>query len=334
MSGSTGSTLFFEPEELLPAAWSGLAAGPLHTFNPGIERSADGNWLLSYRVVGADGRRRIGICRLDRHYRLIPGTAAALSDGFVFRAPNSYPTVVLDWFADPRLLRLQDKLFVYWNSGWHEPRNHQFLHEIDEATLRPIGTARELVLAGAERRKLEKNWMLFGQAGRTLAVYSAQPQRVLECDLGGSGDIPCREIANTDWAAPEYPACHGGLRGGAPPRLAGELFWSFCHTVHDGPEGYCYRPAVYAFHATPPYAPAATPVASLDLTRGPLPVRRHPRLNPAVDEVVYPCGAVRDGRDWVVSWGLNDERCAISILPQSLVEAAVVPWHAPRERRC
>ena len=48
---------------------------------------------------------------------------------------------VLPWtrFADPRLYRLAGRLFVYWNSGWHEPQNHQFLQELDPVSLRPVG---------------------------------------------------------------------------------------------------------------------------------------------------------------------------------------------------
>ncbi|MFM9031026.1 MAG: hypothetical protein ACKOTF_10165 [Opitutaceae bacterium] len=323
MNGSILRQILFDPQELLPEVWSKLAAGPLHTFNPGLERSADGNWILAYRVVAADGRRRIGICRLDHDFRIIPGSASPLSDTLVFQQPKTYPAVALEWFADPRLLRLKGRLFVYWNSGWHEPRNHQFLQEIDETTLHPIGNARELVLAGTERRKLEKNWMLFEHAGRALAVYSVQPHRVLECDLDGAGDIFCREIAAVEWSPQTYPACHGGLRGGAPPREADGLLWSFCHTVHDGPDGYDYRAAVYAFRSEPPFAPALSPIRPIQLWNDALPARRHPRLNPAVADVIYPCGAQRDGANWVVTWGLNDERCALSVLPQAALTAAV-----------
>lgn len=316
--------LLFEPEELLPEAWRHLDSGPLNTFNPGLERSADGTWILAYRVVGADGRRRIGICRLDARFRVITGSIRALSDELVFRRPNSYPQVTLEWFADPRLVRLRGRLFVYWNSGWHEPCNHQFIQEVDETHLRPLGTARELLLVGAERRKLEKNWMLFEHGGRVLLIYSVQPHRVLECELTGTGDIACREIASAEWIPESYPACHGGLRGGAPPQLAEGRLWSICHTVHDGPEGYVYRAAAYAFSPAAPFAPILAPVTPLTLHRGPLPARRHPPLNPAVAEVIYPCGVQRTKDEWVVTWGLNDERCALTLLAHSALVATTV----------
>lgn len=315
-------TLFLDPEALVPAAWRTPGSPDLPpVFNPGL--LADGNgWILACRVVTGDGARRIAFCRLGPDFTPLPGTAFPFSDHVRF-PERIEDKVARTWFADPRLYRLGLRTFVYWNSGWHEPRNHQFLQEIDESTLRPIGTARELLLNGAERRKLEKNWMLFEQDGRTLAVYSVQPHRVLACDWEGSGDIGCRDISMLDWTPAEYPACHGGLRGGAPPQPGEGALWSFCHTVHDGPEGYVYRATAYAFRPEYPFAPAQGPARAITLWSGPLPARRHARLNPAVAEVVYPCGLKRDSGNWVVSWGLNDERCALTVLTHESVTAAM-----------
>jgi hypothetical protein len=91
--------------------------------------------------------------------------------------------------------------------------------------------------------------------------------------------------------------------------------------VHDGPNGYCYRAGVYGFSEGPAFAPWAEPVKPLALGAGA--GRLHPRLNPAVDEVIYPCGAAIEGDRWLVSHGLNDEQCAISIIPHAAVRAHV-----------
>jgi predicted GH43/DUF377 family glycosyl hydrolase len=42
-------------------------------------------------------------------------------------------------------------------------------------------------------------------------------------------------------------------------------------------------------------------------------------LNTAVGEVIYPCGAARDGARWMISHGINDEYCAISIVSHAAV---------------
>ncbi|MDP3071578.1 MAG: hypothetical protein Q8N18_14910 [Opitutaceae bacterium] len=325
MSATPAECIVFDAAALLPETWAKFpAAGPVRAFNPGLLRDGDG-WIFAYRVVGPDGRRRIGICRLDGAFRVVPGSQQPLTDRVRFRRGADYPAVATTWFADPRLYRLGARVFVYWNSGWHEPWNHQFLQELDPRSLEPLGLARELLLRG-ERQKLEKNWTLFaGTDGRILATYSITPHRVLELTLEGHGDITCVEIARTDWTPAAYPRCHGGLRGGAPPVLAEGKLWSFCHSVHDGDDGYRYAAAVFACEATAPFAPAWQPAEPLALGNPFGAERAHGRLNPAVGEVIYPCGAARDGTRWVVSHGINDEHCAISFVEHATVLATLRP---------
>jgi predicted GH43/DUF377 family glycosyl hydrolase len=325
MSTAPAECIVFEAATLLPEAWAKFSAqGPVRCFNPGLVRDGDG-WLFAYRVVGPDGLRRIGICRLDAALRVVPGSPVPFSDRVRFRRGAEYPEVATKWFADPRLHRLGGRLLIYWNSGWHEPRNHQFVQELDPVSLTPRGPARELLLQG-ERRKLEKNWTLFTAGGERIhAVYSIMPHRVLELSLAGEGDIVCAEIARTEWAPADYPACHGGLRGGAPPVAAEGRLWSFCHSVHDGADGYRYAAAAYACDAQAPFAPVLGPRVPLALGHPAAAVRTHARLNPAVGEVIYPCGAARDGARWIVSHGINDEHCALSLVDHAAVLATLRP---------
>jgi predicted GH43/DUF377 family glycosyl hydrolase len=309
---SEANGVIFAAKELAPPEWSlALGDGPVRTFNPALLREP-GGWLLAARVVGTDGARRIALCRLDDALRVQSGSHLPLSDLVSFRLPADAPAEATRWFADPRLYRFGERVFIYWNSGWHEPRNYQFLQELDRTTLRPIGPARELALRG-ERRKLEKNWMLFATpGGRLRAIYSVLPHVVLEFSLEGDGDILFEEIARTEWMHSGYPASHGGLRGGAPPVLVGDRFWSICHSVHDAGDGYRYAAAAYSFSPDDRFAPADAPTQPLSLWN-PLGGRRvHARLNPAVGEVIYPCGAVHEGARWWISYGINDEQCAIS----------------------
>ena len=314
MKAALREGVVFPAARLLPPAWRHfVSAGPLRAFNPGLLRDGDG-WLFAYRIVGADLVRRIGLCRLDRALDIVDDTAVPLSDLVQFPAGNNYPEIATRWFADPRLYRLAGRLFVYWNSGWHEPRNHQFLQELDPATRRPMAHPRELVLRG-ERRTLEKNWTLFEAvdgSGRLFAIYSVSPHRVLEFALHGAGDIEFTDFASTEWSPDTLPPGHGGLRGGAPPFFSEGCFWSICHRVHDAPHGHRYAAAAYRFSAHAPFAPVDQPVATLELGNPFGGRRSYPRLNPAVGEVIYPCGAARDGPRWLISHGINDEHCAIS----------------------
>jgi hypothetical protein len=329
MSNPASECLVFAAPALLPSAWRHFPAlGPVRTFNPGLLRDGDG-WLFAYRVVGVDGRRRIGLCRLDGALRIVEDSLLPLSDYIRFKAGNRYSAVATQWFADPRLYRLRGRVFLYWNSGWHEPRNWQFLQELDGATLKPRGHPRELVLQGGERQKLEKNWTFFEAADGTLySIYSITPHRVLRFSVAGEDDIYFEEVARIDWSIEGYPPHHGGLRGGTPAVLYSGAYWAFCHSVHDGRDGYRYAGAAYGFQSSPPFAPVWRPKRPLSLG-GPFKSRRlHARLNPAVDEVIYPCGAAHDGTRWLVSHGINDEQCALSILSHAEVLATLEPARA------
>lgn len=316
--------LFLLPsEELTPPAWLvPAAAGPVRCFNPGLLPDGDG-WLVASRVVGPDGARRVSLSRLDSSFGVVPGSAVPLSDLVRFRPGALLDERARGWFADPRLYRISGRTWLSWNSGWHAPLNHQYLVEIDPASLRPSGPARELLLEGP-RRPIEKNWTLFGEE-RTFAVYAVSPHRVLSLSLDGEDDVLLRTASETAWDPGLFPGLHGELRGGAPPQRDGESWTSFCHSV-GGPEGsYRYVPSAYRFGAVPPFAPTHAPRTRVPLPNPFGPARAHPRLNPVVEEVLYPSGAARVRGGWVVSYGINDELCAVARLGAEEVAATLEP---------
>jgi predicted GH43/DUF377 family glycosyl hydrolase len=313
----------FDSKALLPAEWRHFAAqGPVRAFNPGLLRDGDG-WIFAYRIVGPDLLRRIALCRLDRHLQIVDGSQRAFTDHIRFPVSFHYAEPAKIWFADPRLFRLAGRLFVYWNSGWHDPFNYQFIQEIDPRDFQPIGYPRELNLLG-QRQRLEKNWTMFGD-GPFYAVYSITPHRILQFSLEGERVIDCAEVASRPWDNERYARAYGDLRGGAVPQRVGDHYYSFCHSVHAAPEGYRYVPAVYRFSATLPFV--ATDAPSRPLVLGnPFGAKRvYEKLNPAVSEVLYPCGAAHDRDRWLVSYGINDEHCAVAAIPDTAVSATVYP---------
>lgn len=308
----------FRSEELVPEAWQ-VHGADVWTFNPAILRDGDG-WIMAYRVVIAgDLRRRIAMCRLSDDFAVQGSSVIVFSDLVRFAPEAPISGQATTWFADPRLYRLGGRHFLYWNSGWHEPANHQFLQEFDPETLRPVGRPREMTLSG--RRALEKNWMLFGD-GPFHAVYSVDPHRVLEFELCGNGPMEFREAATVSHGG-GYARLHGGLRGGAPPQKAGDSYISFCHSIHGEPGDYRYEIAAYRFEASPPFRPAAMPTGPVGLPAEFRPPRTLPKLNSAVGQVLYPAGAQLVERDWVLSYGLNDERCCIVVIPEADVAATM-----------
>lgn len=316
----------FSSAALVPEEWRELAAvGPVRAFNPAL--LADGNgWIFAYRMVAADGRRRIALCRLDASLQVVAGSPSPLSDYFQFDQRVDYPEVVRHWFADPRLYRFRGRVFIYWNSGWHEPQNEQFLHELEPVSLRPIGRARPFRLAHGSRQTLEKNWTLFAtDEGQLCAIYSVTPHRVLRFTLEDGKEVVFDEVDTTEWSLAGYPRSYGGLRGGTPPVRYGGGYVSIGHSVHDGAAGYRYVAAAYRFSPEQPFRPTHRPAAPLPLYNPYGAERVYPSLNPAVGEVVYPCGAVVDGERCLVSHGINDEHCAVSILPVGALGNFVTP---------
>jgi hypothetical protein len=312
----------FEPKDLLPEAWASFGdSGPVRIFNPGILRDKEG-WIFAYRVVGPDSLRRIGVCRLDSGFKPVPGSQVPFTDLVKFTPEAGYSERTMNWFADPRLFRALGRIWLYWNSGWHEPMNHQFVQELDGADLRPVGLPRELVLRG-ERRALEKNWMFFGDDS-TYVVHSVCPHRILEASWAAEDRVECSEIVSTRWDSGSFSAMYGDLRGGAPPQRVGEDCFSIGHAVAGTPGEYSYVAAVYRFSAVFPFAPNSAPRKPIELPNPFGGNRIFPKLNPAVGRVIYPCGAAFDGGQWIVSYGINDERCAIAAISHDEILASLL----------
>jgi hypothetical protein len=305
-------TIVFDNSTLLPETWrTSEAERSARIFNPGLLRDGSG-WLLAYRVVTEPSlKRRIAVCRLDEQFRVLTGSQLPLSDWLAVERVDGIAPEATDWFADPRLYRLSGRIFLYWNSGWHEPQNHQFLQELDANTLRPLGKPRELLLSG--RQKLEKNWALFEHDG-IHAIYSINPHRVLKVPTEGDGPIQCADATLPLPNAGGFAQSHGGLRGGAPPQRIHDHFYSFCHSIEDGASGYKYVASVYRFAAKFPFAPTDMPREPLSLYVPASARRSLPKLNVAVGEVVYPSGAAFVNGGWAVSFGVDDERCAIAVI--------------------
>src|SRR5580704_6784463 len=89
--------VIFSVPDLLPDQWADLAnCGPVRMFNPGLLKNGAG-WLLAYRVVGPDRRRRIGACYLDREFRVVPESRVPLSDKIVFTPDDGYSERASTW---------------------------------------------------------------------------------------------------------------------------------------------------------------------------------------------------------------------------------------------
>jgi predicted GH43/DUF377 family glycosyl hydrolase len=299
----------FNMQDLIPREWKHVPA-PVRVFNPTLIRN-NSHWIMAYRLVGEDQKRRIALCSLNDNFEVVVNSTVAFSDYI--------SGVNRDWFADPRLYKLKDKFYIYWNTGWHEPRNYQYLQAIDPVTYLPMGSVFEMNVK-VNQNPLEKNWMLFGDS-LEYTVYSINPHRILSSNMSENGSS-MEDLCTTTWDNLDFEKKSGKLRGGAPPQLIAGEYFSICHTVTGTENNYIYSAACYSFSAVYPFKPTRKPSSSLLLPNPKRGSREYPKLNAAVGEVIYPCGAIYENGLWYISYGINDETCAIAILEHEVLLAS------------
>lgn len=100
--------------------------------------------------------------------------------------------------ADPKLVRIDGKRWVTFNSGWSDSSNDLYLLRVDPTLGSPVCCHVD------GRRAIEKNWAFFEHAGRLRALYSLSPAIVLDAALpDGSTDVCFVPMAGTLDAATE-----------------------------------------------------------------------------------------------------------------------------------
>lgn len=310
----------YDAAELTPEAWR--SGGAARAFNPTITE-IDGGYALAYRVVQVDSdHRRIATARLDSDLALVPGSVTPLSDEIAFADPD-LPERSLVWHADPVYLRLKGRLYLVWNDGATRPSNHQFIAPMTDDGQHFTGPAKEITTL--ERRDLEKNWTLFESDGQVYATYSYRPHRVLRVDLDSPDTVIRATPAYASNFLSDYEKYFGILRGGTQPVRVGDSFLTMAHTSFKLPEGRVYRGVLVEFEAAAPFRVRRISKAPFDLPSHVGAEFAHAKLNPDVHEVIYPRGLVRRGDEWIVSYGLNDEECAITVVPAAAFEADLAP---------
>jgi predicted GH43/DUF377 family glycosyl hydrolase len=272
-----------------------------------------------------DDLRRIATAVLDENFQIIPGSATPFSDHIEFALPDVLEDASRTWFADPRYFHLANRLWMMWNNGHVDGVNRQFLIEVTEDGLKPVGKAREILMTGA-RRKTEKNWSLFEDSHGIWAVYSMTPHRILHVDMSSDSVITCRLAAESNWTA-KYSQIYGALRGGAQPIRVGSQFLNVVHSSYLMPEGREYVAAVYQFESQYPFEPVqelVTPIFVPDVLKKSEVENLHD-LNPGTSRVVYPSGFVLRGDEVIMSVGINDHEMGIARTSLSLIQTESAP---------
>jgi predicted GH43/DUF377 family glycosyl hydrolase len=167
----------------------------------------------------------------------------------------------------------------------------------------------------------EKNWAFFEDSDRLYAVYSAAGEHEV-IELSGAS-------CTTVHRAPA-PVWHWGeVRGGTPPiRMADGNFLSIFHSslpTETPPHFVRYFGAAYSFEGKPPFKPLGISMAPLMSGSEEDGHQVDPRYVEGWKPfVVFPCGIVEKGENYLVSLGVNDWQCAVARIPKARIQLGPV----------
>lgn len=280
---------------------------PGKRFNTSIVAEGDG-YILAYRT-GWKGSE-INLIRLDAYF-------APVGDSWQLSLSHSRANYGRE---DPRLFWHNDRVHVAYigvtsNSG-------KVATSVLYARLTEDLQVEEVFYPHLpERHMWEKNWSMFSHGGTLYATYAIAPHRILRID-GNHAEFAYESIMPAPW--------HGGeMRGGASPILIGNEFW---HVFHDrimvaGVK--TYRAGIYTFTNKPPFRVQrfiAEPIMVADGATRP---------GDQYCACVFPCGAVVDGDDLVISSGVHDrwtelQRFSIADLESRMRRIGPPAWWAMR----
>ena len=272
-------------------------------FNPGLVDKPDGRWLVARKSKHMNSLMAF---RLKGDRTVGPGVPIKI----VARQADEH-------FEDPRVFYHAGRMWLsccnfMWGPVWTGA--HQILCEIsnDWQMIR----RHDVVYGGngnhvAANHRWEKNWLWFFHDGKAHMIYTVLPHVVVEFDAKLNA---VRQYVTDAKSKISWP--FGDPRGGTPPVLIGDEYWTFFHSSSDWKEMVSrrYHMGCYTFDAKPPFA--LKRYTQLPILSG----SQHDRFAHPKPLVVFPCGAcLRDGV-WQISMGVNDLDCALIEIPHSELE--------------
>lgn len=270
-------------------------------FNPGLVRDGSGQlWLLSRKSV----RNKAG--KLDSNL-----LASKLTEDMriISSIDVRIPKTRFEQQEDPRVIWANNRFYVTF-CGWN--RKPKLMPKqvvaIFDAQWKSLGTFQPQFgnnFTGSPG--CEKNWAMFGHEGKFHFIYQFKPHLILRVE---------GEVGLTEFASDPKPSWgYGEIRGGTPPVRVGSEYLTFFHSSIPWRNGQRrYYMGAYTFSAEAPFR-------VLRMTNEPLLIgsENETRINGG-PPVVFPCGAVIDRDEWLVTYGINDEACGWIRIPMKDLE--------------
>lgn len=281
-------------------------------YNAGLTRSPGSLTLLTRRWLRDQrGIWKSDLVRWNLSRDLHPTDPQALT----FTPRDPFAT-----YEDPRIVTFEGRHWVsycVWRQG-RLFRSHQALSSFNPAwqhlsTLNvPYGGNGWNTCSGTGH---EKNWVWFNHDGVWHFVYLAHPHTVVRVDSPSqlTEYVPPPKVKEMPWP-------YGEIHGGTPPVRVKDEYVTFFHSslAWKGRKK-CYYAGAYAFSARHPFAMTR-------LTRSPL--LRGSDKDPRTlggPLCVFPCGAVLEDGEWLLSMGVNDEATAWARIPHADLDKLMKP---------
>jgi hypothetical protein len=347
----------FDGNGLVPAAWQREQPDVAYfVFNPALY-PAPGGWVLVYRVVAPRyAANRIAACRLDASLKMVAGSVVPLSDTLIGVnqgigdprlvqhgertyllycrfAPISH-LYLTELDMDTLAAKGASRLLALPARQRHERNWMLFSHDGDLLAVYTISphVILRLDLAGQAEVACERIFTTHWNVGAYTRRYGEMRGGTSPVRVGDSYYAFFHSSCFTGWVHPLVRRVRRRLGGQSPEggqlRGDGQSTSNVIHKLHRLYTRYFvrlrYSGGFYGFSARPPFAPTCCAETPVLVPEDESPAFRTDRLRPIARQVVFPTGAaLGENGQWLVAYGVHDERCKIRSLD-----------HAALLRRC
>jgi predicted GH43/DUF377 family glycosyl hydrolase len=251
-----------------------------------------------------------------------------ISQPEVFELPF-YNPVLPSKQQDPRLLAIDDRLFVVYNNILenviHREIRRMFIAELYYDGKNFTASEPECLchFEGSNDMRYEKNWVPFEYNGELLLAYSIAPHRIVRPIRGLK---TCEDIATSigkvkwDW---------GPISGGTQAVLDGDRYLAFFHSWKDfasvqsnGKKTCHYVMGAYTFEARPPFTITAIspdPIVVKNFYRPPY----HKTWKPM--RCIFPAGLIVEKDHVWICYGRQDHEAWVAKLDKKKLIDSMIP---------
>lgn len=263
----------------------------------------EGKNMLAYRC--SELQPHLRTIELDDKYRPILETDKRIS--FVNETGQTF-------YEDPRLFKVGGELYISY-TGYSYDRFYCWVGYNKVEYDKKLAPNYPRFKANSWSGGVEKNWQFFDYNGKPHFVYSINPHVICEAVGSYSPKTIYETRSHQSWTL-------GQKRGGTPPVLVGDRYYSFFHSRYDHDGKAVYYAGFYSFEAKPPFK-------ILGICKEP--IFKGEEFNFHDKAVVFPCGSIFKDDKWIVSYGYNDMHCKLAIIDHGkMLENMIEPSRLTR----